>query len=147
MAWLLAYLIYPVVYFIQKKLKVGNKSISILLALTAIGGIITFLVCFFAPQFVEEAVKLKNFLVEYSTNNNENGIIPHRWEIFLQDLIRNYNLAEIVDREDFLDIVKSVSPHVWSLVTSSVAEPSSTQVIARLSGGATVTKLGLLTVS
>lgn len=120
LAWLLAYLIYPVVYFIQKKLKVGNKSISILLALTAIGGIITFLVCFFAPQFVEEAVKLKNFLVEYSTNNNENGIIPHRWEIFLQNLIRNYNLAELVDREDFLDIVKSVSPHVWSLVTSSV---------------------------
>ena len=56
LAWLLAYLIYPVVYFVQKKLKVGNKSLSIILALAAIGGLITVLVCIFAPQFVEEAV-------------------------------------------------------------------------------------------
>ncbi|MBO7505975.1 MAG: AI-2E family transporter [Paludibacteraceae bacterium] len=119
LAWLLAYLIYPIVYFIQKKLRVGNKSVSILLALLAIGALITFLIYFFAPQFAEEAVKLKNFVVEYSISNNDNGIIPHKWEIFLKEFIRNYNLAEIMDREDFLDIVKSVSPHVWSLITSS----------------------------
>ena len=119
LAWLLAYLIYPIVYFIQKKMRVGNKSVSILIALLAIAGLITFLVCFFAPQFAEEAIKLKNFVLEYSISENENGIIPHRWEIFLKELIRNYNLAELMNREDFLDIVKSASPHVWSLITSS----------------------------
>ena len=119
LAWLLAYLIYPIVYFIQKKLRVGNKSVSILLALLSVGALISFLIYFFAPQFAEEAVKLKNFVVEYSISNNDNGIIPHKWEIFLKEFIRNYNLAEIMDRDDFLDIVKSVSPHVWSLITSS----------------------------
>jgi Predicted permease len=118
LAWLLAYLIYPIVYFVQKKLRVGNKSVSIFISLLALTALITGLVCFFAPQFAAEAMKLKNFVIEYSMHK-ENGIIPHRWEIFLQKFIRDYNIAELMDREDFLDIVKSVSPHVWSLVSSS----------------------------
>lgn len=118
LAWLLAYLIYPLVYFVQKKLRVGNKSVSIIIVLLAIASIITFLVCFFTPQFVEEAIKLKNFIAQY-TINEEKGIIPHKWEIFLQNFIRESNLAELMDNEDVMDLIKSASPHVWSLLSSS----------------------------
>ncbi len=119
LAWLLDYLIYPLVYFIQKKIGVGNKSISIFIALLFIAALISFLVYFFAPQFAAEAVKLKNFIIGY-TPQKEAGIIPHRWEIFLQEFINDYNIAALMDREDFLDLVKGAFPHVWSLITSSL---------------------------
>lgn len=118
LAWFLAYMIYPFVSFLQNKLKIKSKGVSAGIVMVAILSIIGLIIYFLTPRFIDEAIKLKNFIANYTL---EEGGAPlsHRWEILLQNIIKDYNLADLFSNNNFLDFIKSVSPHISSLLTSS----------------------------
>ena len=81
MAWLLAYLLYPIVSFFKKKLRIKNHNLAVILVLLLIFSIIILAITLLTPLFVAEIVKVKDLIIQYSSQNNHYGIIPHKWEI------------------------------------------------------------------
>lgn len=61
-AWLIAYLIYPMVIFFQNKLRLRNRVISILVVLLVLLSIITLAFVGLVPPIIEEFGKLKELL-------------------------------------------------------------------------------------
>lgn len=120
LAWLLAYMMHPLVSFVQNKLKVGNRSISAGIVMAFILAIISLFIYILTPKFMAEAIKLKNFIVNYATNSEE-GAIPHKWEIFLRNFIQENNLADLLSSNNIIELIKSGAPHVWSLINSSLS--------------------------
>lgn len=118
LAWFLAYMIYPIVKFVQEKLRVKSKSASAAIVMVTIIAIIGVGIYLLTPRFVSEAIKLKNFVANYTLTNGE-GTISHRWEIFLQNFIKDYNIADLLSSNNLMEFIQSVSPHIWSLITSS----------------------------
>ena len=64
-AWLLAYLIYPIVKFVQYKMHVPTRALSIIVALLFVIGIIFGIFYLIIPPMIEQFDKLGEIIQKY----------------------------------------------------------------------------------
>lgn len=119
-AWLLAYLLYPIVTFFKKKLRIKNHNLAVILVLLTIFTLIIAAITLLTPLFVAEIVKVKDLIIQYSSQNQSYGIIPQKWEIFLQNIIIETDLLEIFNKESLAQLIKDFFPHAWTLLSNSL---------------------------
>lgn len=119
-AWLLAYLLYPIVSFFKKKLRIKNHNLAVILVLLTIFTLIIAAITLLTPLFVAEVVKVKDLIIQYSSQNQSYGIIPQKWEIFLQNIIIETDLLEIFNKESLAQLIKDFFPHAWTLLSNSL---------------------------
>lgn len=119
-AWLLAYLLYPIVTFFKKKLRIKNHNLAVILVLLTIFTLIIAAITLLTPLFVAEVVKVKDLIIQYSSQNQSYGIIPQKWEIFLQNIIIETDLLEIFNKESLAQLIKDFFPHAWTLLSNSL---------------------------
>src|ERR1035437_5389139 len=79
-AWLLAYLLQPMVHFFQFKLRFKNRALSILTTLLVFFGSITGVIWTLTPIVTGEIQKLSQLTVSYSKNINVNSFLPLAWQ-------------------------------------------------------------------
>lgn len=119
-AWLLAYLLYPIVTFFKKKLRIKNHNLAVILVLLTIFTLIIAAITLLTPLFVAEVIKVKDLIIQYSSQNQSYGIIPQKWEIFLQNIIIQTELLEIFNKESLAQLIKDFFPHAWTLLSNSL---------------------------
>lgn len=119
-AWLIAYLIYPLVSFFQYRLKLKNRIVSIFCALLTLGGIATAAFYLLVPPMIQEFGRVKDLLMEYFTNNNYGSNVPRNLSEFLRDNVDPQFLQKLFQEKSLLDALKEAVPPLWSLVTESV---------------------------
>lgn len=119
-AWLIAYLIYPLVTFFQHRLRVKNRALSIVCALFSIllvGGVAFYLL---VPPMIQEFARVKDLLVEYFSYGNRGSNIPQLLSEFLRDHVDRDALAQVLNSSDVLTAFKEALPRVWGLLAESV---------------------------
>lgn len=119
-AWLIAYLIYPLVSFFQYRLKLKNRVVSIFCALLTLGGIATAAFYLLVPPMIQEFGRVKDLLMEYFTNSNYGSNVPRNLSEFLRDNVDPQFLQKLFQEKSLLDALKEAVPPLWSLVTESV---------------------------
>ena len=119
-AWLIAYLIYPLVSFFQYRLKLKNRVVSIFCTLLTLGGIATAAFYLLVPPMIQEFGRVKDLLMEYFTNNNYGSNVPRNLSEFLRDNVDPQFLQKLFQEKSLLDALKEAVPPLWSLVTESV---------------------------
>ena len=113
-AWLLAYLLYPIVKFVQYKLHVPTRALSIIITLLFVFGIITGIFFLIIPPMIEQFDKLSGFITRYITHSSEaNDITSHirEWMVANQDSIEKFFKSK-----DFAETVKTAMPKVFSVL-------------------------------
>lgn len=119
-AWLIAYLTYPLVTFFQYRLKLKSRVASIfcaLLTITAIGGALFYLL---VPPMVQEFGRVKDLLGAYFSNRANDSNIPQTLSEFLKENIDIQFLNQLLREESFLNALKETVPQVWALLAESV---------------------------
>ncbi len=119
-AWLVAYMVYPLVTFFQYRLKVKNRVASIFCALGSLAGVGIGAFYLLVPPMVEEFMRVKDLLGEYFLQRTAGGNIPSALTDFLHEHVNTEVLTHILQQDNILDAVKSALPGVWSLVAGSV---------------------------
>ena len=117
-AWLLAYLIYPMVEFVRFKLRFRNSTLSVITVLIVIIGVIVSAIWLLAPLLISEIFKLKDIIFNYAASN-PSGLIPHSWESFLQQFISASNIEHLFDQKNAIEVAKEFFPHAWEILSSS----------------------------
>ena len=117
-AWLLAYLFYPMVKFVRFKLRFKNNTLSVVTVLLVILGIIFCAFRFLPPMLISEFSKLKDILLSY-TGNNGNELLPHHLKTFLQYVISVVDMERLLDPQNLIATGKELFPHAWELLSSS----------------------------
>ena len=93
LAWLIAYLIYPLVKLFQYRL----------------------------PPLLEEFGKVKDLLVMYFTHGiADNSNVPKSLADFIQENIDMNALSRILSEENIVNAVKSTVPKLWMLLSESI---------------------------
>ncbi len=119
-AWLFAYLLYPIVKFVQYRLKVRIRSLAIIVTMALVLAVISGVLYLIIPPMVEQFQKLGDILaqwVHHTTHTNNITAYISAW------IERNQTEIERFFRsDDFGSAVKSAMPKVFSLVgqTASV---------------------------
>ena len=119
-AWLIAYLIYPLVTFFQYRLRLKNRIISIFCALFSIlivGGTAFYLL---VPPMMDEFVRVKDLVIDYFSNGTHDGNVPKTLSEFLRENIDTQFVTQLFKEENMLNAIKETVPRLWSLLSESV---------------------------
>lgn len=119
-AWLAAYLIYPLVTFFQYRLKLKNRILSIFCALLLLAAIGTTAFYLLVPPMVQEFSRVKDLLIAYFTDNTYGSNVPRSISDFLRENIDPALLKQLFQEKNLLNMLKEAVPPLWSLVTSSI---------------------------
>lgn len=120
LAWLIAYLIYPLVSFFQHKLRLKNRIISIfcaLFTLSVIGSIAFYLL---VPPMIQEFLRVKDLLIEYFSTTHTASNVPTTLSEFIRQNIDLHILEQMFSQENILDALKVTVPKLWSLISESI---------------------------
>lgn len=117
-AWLLAYLLNPLVNLIQKKCKIKIRWVSILITFVLLFVVLAGLCWLIIPPAIDEVLKLKDVIVKYVQENN------------LPDLFTQYVMPYLSSTEDFKEyfsvsdittFLETMVPKIFSVISSSIS--------------------------
>lgn len=113
-AWLFAYLLYPIVRFVQDKLRVKIRALAIVITLFFVIGIIGGILWFIIPPMIEQFEKLGDVLsrwVQQTTHSNSITALIQSW---IQD--HRVEVERFFKSKDFSDAIRNSMPKVVSFV-------------------------------
>ena len=113
-AWFLAYLLYPIVKFVQYKLHVPGRAISIIVTLAFVVAIITAIFMFIIPPMLDQVDRFTYIINRYVHETAHTGNIAaiiQRWILENQEQIEKY-----LKSPDFTNTIKTAMPKLFSVI-------------------------------
>ena len=125
LAWLIAYLLFPLVKFFQYRCRMKYRILGILSAFLVTGLVLTIVFWLMIPPMVEESMRVKDLLVAYITTNETVSNIPRMVQEYVRDHLTAEQIQAIVTQDGFLDGIKATLPKLWDVITQSISIVSS----------------------
>ncbi len=120
-AWLLAYMLDPIVRFFQYRLRLRNRLISVVLTILTAGGVLTALGFIIVPIVSDEIAKLYEITSTYSKSLNIDTFLP----VALQNEISQYFLSidvnALLQNQSVMDFLKKAAPQIWNILNGSLS--------------------------
>lgn len=113
-AWFFAYLLYPIVKFVQYRLRVKVRALAIiitmLLTTVVIGGVLWLII----PPMINQFDLLGKFIASYVTHQTH----THSVMVYIQEVLvdNQKQLEQFFKSPDFTNILKSALPKVFSFL-------------------------------
>ncbi len=119
-AWLIAYLIYPMVTFFQYRLKVKSRVASIFIVMLVLTAIVTLAAIGLVPPIIDEFGKLKGLLEEYFIEGSKQAAIPGTVANFVREHIDMLEINNALNEENIANTIRNIWPQVWNIFTQGV---------------------------
>ncbi len=119
LAWLFAYMLYPVVRFFQVKLKVKNRAASIALAFMSFTAVVGLLIYLCIPPIVEEISRTSNLLGVYIDHIQTTAYIPEDIKTYIIDWTNKIDLKTLLEKENLSNSLELIFPRLLGLISSS----------------------------
>lgn len=118
-AWVIAYLLFPIVSFLQVKCRLKNRLLSIIVTLMLVGGVLGGLLYLTVPPMMNECAHLKNVAIAYIEKGAQHTSVPPAVERFVQQHINELNIEKLLREDDLINAVKTTLPKVWNVLWST----------------------------
>ena len=125
LAWLISYILFPLVKFFQYRCHLKYRIIGILCAFLVVGAALTGLVLLMIPPMIEEGARVKDLLIAYVSHDEFMSNIPSMIDDFVHDHFTTEDVKAIVTQEGFIDNIKQAIPKVWNVIAQSFSILSS----------------------
>lgn len=120
-AWLIAYLLHPIVCFFQYKCHVKSRILSILITILLVLGIIVAGFWLIIPPIIEEMAHLKDIIVSYVTTDSTVTSVSAEVEEYLKHNIDLNELTKALTVSDVSQFLEEKVPQFFSFVSNSVS--------------------------
>ncbi len=118
-AWLLAYLLYPIVSFLQYRCRLRYRILCIFLTLALVGGTIGGLFALSVPTITEECSHLRNVAADYMERGSNHASIPLAVQDFFKDYVTQEGIASLLHEENVVAGIKKFAPKAWEMLWST----------------------------
>ena len=119
-AWLIAYMIYPMVTFFQYRLKLKNRVVSIIVTLLVIITILSLAFVLLVPPIVDEFTKLKGLIETYFIEGTKQAAIPGTVANFIKEHVDMLQIQNALSEENLAKTLQNLLPKAWSIFTHSL---------------------------
>lgn len=120
-AWVVAYLLYPIVRFLQTRCHIRNRILSIALTLLLTGGVLCGFFYLVVPPMITEMGHLKDVALEYIHEGANNNAIPPQVQEFLHTHANEQQIEKILRQKDVMAAIKNTVPKVWDVLWSTAS--------------------------
>lgn len=113
-AWLFAYLLYPMVKFVQFRMHIPTRALSIIVSLAFVIAVIALIFILIIPPMVEQFEKLGVYLTRYlqqTTDSTDIAKTVKEWIADNQNEIQRY-----FNQEEVTETIKEVMPGVFKML-------------------------------
>ncbi len=122
LAVLIAYLINPLVDFLQFKLRFKYRPLAVFGCLICVFGGIYILGLWLIPQFIDEMTKMVRLIKEYlATNSSVSSILPDDTLNRLNEMISNTDIQNVLTSSSAADFARKIIGHAWDVFSGSVS--------------------------
>lgn len=129
LAWLCAYILLPVIHFMERKLKIKKRWITVLIVVLVLAGIISGVLALLIPSIVNEVKKGWELMRYYDVGSFFSSIIPEKWSSRLNIMKSLEEGVTSINIQDFLASAESVLNRSWGIIRSTFSYISSFAVV------------------
>ena len=120
LAWLISYILFPLVKFFQYRCRLKFRILGIFCAFLTVGIVLSGLFWLMIPPMIEEGLRVKDLLVAYVSNDATMSNIPHMVEDYIHKNVSSEDIKAIVTQEGFLESIKQALPKLWDVIVQSI---------------------------
>lgn len=125
LAWLVAYLLFPLVKFFQYRCRMKYRILAILSAFLVTGAVLTGVFMLMIPPMIAEGGRVIDLIVHYMQTDETMSNIPRMVQKFVHENLDIEQVKKLVTQEGFIETVKSTIPKVWAVIAQSFSVLSS----------------------
>lgn len=118
-AWVVAYLLFPVVRFFQHTCRLRNRLVSIIITLVLVCGLLAGFFYLVVPPMIEEMGHLKDVALSYIQQGTNHNNIPRPVQQFLNQHVNPHDIENFLKQKDVAAAIKATVPKVWSVLWST----------------------------
>jgi predicted PurR-regulated permease PerM len=119
LAWLIAYILFPLVKFFQYRCHLKFRIVGILCAFLTVSAVLTGLFFLMIPPMLDEGVRVKDLLINYVSRDAFMSNIPNMIEEFIHENVSVEDVKAFITQEGFIDSIKQAVPKVWDVISQS----------------------------
>lgn len=118
-AWVLAYLLYPLVKLIENKAHIRIRALSILITILLVVAVIAGVLWLIIPSMIEQFQKLHVILLNWLQETTHTNDLTAWLSNILKD--NEDSIQRLFKSRDFADAMKTAMPKVFSVVTQTAS--------------------------
>jgi len=125
LAWLLAYLLFPLVRFFQYRCHLKYRVAGIFCAFLVTALVLWAGFMLIVPPMIDEGLRVKDMLIAYIQSAPAISNLPSQLQEYLHDYLKAERIQDIVMQGSFLEAIRVVAPKAWEVITQSFSVLSS----------------------
>lgn len=119
-ACLLAYMLYPLMHFFERKLHIPKRGLSILLTFILLALLFWGAYEIVIPPMFDELDKAQTLLATYLSGNSHAVSLPEAIHNFIIKNISTLQLKELLSQENITNAAKTILPRFFSMLSQSI---------------------------
>lgn len=119
-AWLLAYMLNPLVNFVQEKMRVKYRALAIVISILVVGVVLYGLFMLVVPSIFSELYTLKDITVAFLGRNINDGSIPAPIMDFFKEISTQYGFAEMLQDSGDAGLLSIIAKRLQMLLLGTV---------------------------
>lgn len=118
-AWVLAYLLFPIVNFLQNTCRLRSRAFCVILTLGLVFGTFTVLAWAAVPGITSEWHHLKEIAIDYTEGRRQVTGIAADVQRYFQHNAHHFQIERLLRQDDVVDMIKETLPKLWDMVWST----------------------------
>lgn len=120
-AWIVAYMLYPFVKFLENKCHIKYRILSILIVIVSLITALTVACLLIIPPVIDECARLKDIVVDYVNTSSTTTAITAEIENYVKHNINLDEITRALTIKDISSLIEERVPQLFSLISSSVS--------------------------
>lgn len=120
-AWLLAYMMYPLIIFLEQKCRIRYRLLSIMVAIVVVFGVFAALIVFTVPPAVQQMVRLSDDLLHYASTYLSGTDIPEQIEFFLHQNFDHNTIVQFFRQDEVVDAIQAAATQAWEFLSGTMS--------------------------
>lgn len=120
-AWLLAYMMYPLIIFLEQKCRIRYRLLSIMVAIVMVFGVLAALIVFTVPPAVQQMVRLSDDLLHYASTYLSGTDIPKQIEFFLHQNFDRNTIVQFFRQDEVVDAIQAAATQAWEFLSGTMS--------------------------
>ncbi|WP_272960832.1 AI-2E family transporter [Barnesiella viscericola] len=121
-AWIVAYMLNPLVVYNKRVFKLKGRVIAIALAFLEVLVTLALLTVLVLPSIIDEIGVMRRLLSDYVYHSSNIPFVPQAVHDFIRQNVDFTQLSNLLSREQWLSVIEESFSGAWGFITGSVGE-------------------------
>lgn len=119
-AWIMAYMIYPFVCFLQNKCRLKYRVLSIVVALLVVFAVITLAAFLVVPPIIEESLRMARLITVYFHDTFASSEFMANIQGMLQSYASDDSLMKLLQHSSVMDVAENLVMKAWEFLSGTI---------------------------